>query len=370
MMIALLAAFGALAAVLLGRKYGNPSLPAVLALALCCGLSLGIYFYASSFARANEILFVAAGGVLLSVGVYALTNALCVRRLAAQDASGALRASGPRKPLVEFEEEAIEPEEAAEKRFEGPLTEAEEKAELPKLWEEEAPETESERLAFEAALDEALLEAPQGGEAESDEPDDLLAPKAEEDEETEEIEVTGEIEEIEEAEEPPEEAFEAEDGESAEEETLRQTAGESGIPPLVLPQIVEEDTLREESAFYPPLEEEPEAEAETAAEAAEAEEYVPAPEPKIVSEPEFEEPAAEEPAPEPEIAPEPEPALEPEPVAEPGAESDPEFEEPAAEEPAPEPEIAPEPEPVLEPEPVAEPGAEPEPEFEEPAAEE
>lgn len=384
-MIVLLVVAGALTAILLGRKYGYALLPAVLALTLCGCISLCVYFFADSFARAGELIGVAAGGVLLSVGVYALANALGTRRAAVLDAA---RLAGSRKPLVEFEgETSEEPEDATEgeKHFEGLLTEAEEKPELPKLWEEEIQTAPEERAAFDAALDEVLY-ARAEGEAAADEADtEMLAveeaflPQPEETEE-EASELVLPLAEspfaqvVEEGAFLPAEPGEAEASEQTHENLFSEPSADDAMPPL---DLVEEFASSEEDAFIPPLEEE-----EPKEEAAEPEVEEPASE--SVEAPVFE-PVAEETAVEPELE---EPAFEPVEalVLEPAAEEiatepvvkEPAFEpvevsafEPVAEETAVEPELE---EPVFEPvealvfEPVAEEAAV-EPEVEEPVFE-
>ena len=382
-MIVLLVVAGALTAILLGRKYGYALLPAVLALALCGCISLCVYFFADSFARSGELIGVAAGGVLLSVGVYALANALSARRTAALDAA---RLAGSRKPLVEFEGETSEELEDAtqgEKHFEGLLTEAEEKPELPKLWEEELQT--AERAAFDAALDEVLYARTEGEDA-ADEADaetltieEAFLPQPEETEE-EDSELVLPLVESPRAQTVESETFlpvepdEEEASVQTHESLFRELSAGDAMPPL---DLVEEFVLSEEDAFIPPLEEEAPKE-----EAAEPEVEEPAFEP--VEAPVLE-PVAEETALEPEVE---EPAFEPveapvlEPVAEetavePEAEA-PVFErveelvlEPAAEETAVEPEVE---EPAFEPveelvlEPVAEETAA-EPEVEEAAFE-
>ncbi|HWS29706.1 MAG TPA: hypothetical protein VN512_06255 [Clostridia bacterium] len=315
MMIVLLVVIGVAAIAILGRKHANASLPAVLALALCCCMSLGIYFCASAFPRADGLIFAGVGGVLLSAGVYALVNALCLRRAALHDAAS--RAAGPRQPLVEF----VEPDEEEHERKTGEgqesdpddiLTEAGEKVELPKLWEEDAPESEPERHAFDEALDKALFAETEdaaetedviaeaepetegiAAEAETEEntvPEpfvasvEVLEPEAETEAETEEsfvqtdefvpagFEEAGEISEDAEPKQEPltEEEEEtgipplvleetAETGEAAEdaEPDLFSEARESGIPPLMLGETAADAEqglpAQEEESDIPPL---------------------------------------------------------------------------------------------------------------------
>ena len=284
MMIVLFVVIGVAAIAILGRKYVNASLPAVLALALCCCMSLGIYFYASAFPRADGLIFAGVGGVLLSAGAYALVNALCLRRSALHDAAS--RAAGPRQPLVEFveadeEEHERKTDEGQESDPDGILTEAGEKVELPKLWEEDAPESEPERHAFDEALDEALFAETEdaaetkdvvaeaepetegtAAEAETEEntvPEpfvasvEVLEPEAETEAETEESFVQtdefvparfGEAGEISEDAEPKQEPL-------AEEEE------ETGIPPLMLGEAAADAEqglpAQEEESDIPPL---------------------------------------------------------------------------------------------------------------------
>ncbi|HWR19824.1 MAG TPA: hypothetical protein VN608_09390 [Clostridia bacterium] len=298
MMIVLLVVIGVAAIAILGRKYANTALPTVLALALCCCMSLGIYFYASVFSRAGELIFAAVGGVLLSAGVYALTNSICKHRAVLKDAIA--RIAGPRKPLVEFVESD---EEEHEKSYKNPdhaglIAKESEKEELPKLWEEDQPESEQERRAFDEALDEALFadtEATVEAEMEAEEAaatksnvkeqieetaaesneDTLQEPFAvlavpplvpEETLETEEAPDDAEpdqfIIEEEESEIPPlalEETLENEEAsDNAEPEQFIIEEEESDIPPLVLEEIAEKYTFTDEPDFLPPFEEEDE----------------------------------------------------------------------------------------------------------------
>jgi len=301
-MIVLLVVIGVTAIAILGRKYDNTALPTVLALALCCCLSLGIYFYASVFSRAGELIFAAVCGVLLSAGVYVLTNALCLRHAVLKDS--AAHTAGLRKPLVEFvesdEEECEEKTcEDSEKISEG-LAGVGEKEELPKLWEEEAPASEAERCAFNEALDEALfadteaaMEAKEAEKAAVETEEEAvqvpfaISSEAVRSEKQENVEPEPMSDEAKEEYEPlvqskafmfsaPEKAEEICEDITVEEEAsdipllmlgedidvveinkepLTIEEEEIDIPPLSLKEIAEDYTFDEETDFLPPLEE-------------------------------------------------------------------------------------------------------------------